>query len=353
MNDNKITVMQTACLLIISRLVVTLTYTPFYIKKGFSTADLISVLIAAPVVFAEYIPVFFLSKRNRSVLGLAYDTNKVFGHITAILYALFFMFIASVSSARLDIFITTGVFPKSTAAGFILLVVLFASLTALRGIEGNARAATVFFVILAAAVLLLLVSPANQYEALNIVSPFEYNSEGIVPTAVTFIAHSAEAAMLAVLLQNVRGKVIKTHIAYVIVSFLIIAAIIFTVIITVGDYSEFVLFPYYTAASITTIGSFTSLSPLLIAIWFVGVFIKCSFCICLCIISLERLIKKPFITVAASFAVIFSLGCILSSSMKYYSVIFTPGLSLITCIIFTFAVPFTVLLAGGRNNEKN
>lgn len=352
MNENKISFLQTACLLIICRVTVMLTHTPVFSFKSYTSADLTAVAFALPVILVEYIPVFLLARRKSSVISLAYEAAVPFGHVISVLYALFFAGVAALSASRFDTFITTCVFPKSSAAGFILLIVLFAGISSVRGLEGIARASTLLIIFILGAVILFFIAPVKLYDTTNFISPLIYGGEKIFSSAMTIISHSAEAAMLSVLVLNVRDKIFKSYLIFSLVSAAAIAIMMATVILVVGDYSSLVFFPYYTAASVTTVSSFSSLSPILIGIWIMGVYLKCTFCIFLCTLCLGKILKKTWISAVVSSVLIFAAAYTLSRGMNLYKIIFSPEVSLAACLIFTFVLPFSVLLAGGKKHEK-
>ncbi len=343
----KISTGQTACLLIISRIIVSLTYSPSFYTGGFCSTDILAFFIALPITALEYIPIFLLSKKGGSAIHLSYGRSESFGNTVGVLYALFLIWTASVTVARLDIFISTAVFSNYVFYGFLLPSVL-AFFAALRGIEGIARASTGAVILIIATVVLLFAVGFSSFDTQNIVPPHYYGGQRLFRSFLSAVSRSAESAVLCVLLQFIKTKPHKAYFWHLAVSFITVILILLTVVLVIGDFSFISMFPYDSAAGNISKWSFLDLEPLLIFAWIIGVFVKCSMCVALASYCLERIIKNVYLRTGTVSLAVMALSFFLARDIGGYSILFTPAVSLALIALFSFILPFAALIFGGK-----
>ncbi|MBQ8533249.1 MAG: GerAB/ArcD/ProY family transporter [Clostridia bacterium] len=348
----KISAGQTACLLIISRIIVSLTYSPSFFTGGYGSVDILAFALTLPVTALQFIPVLLLYKRGGSVVTVCYERSRTFGVAVAVSYALFLIWTASVTVARFDVFISTSVFSQYVFYGFMLPCVL-AFFAALKGIEGIARASVAVVILIIAAVLLLFATGFSSFDTNNLLSFDYYGNGALFRSFLSSLSRSMEAAILCVLLQFVKTKLRKACIIYMSVSFITVVLVLLTVILVIGDFSFITMFPYDSAAGNVSRWSFLDLEPLLIFVWIIGVFIKCSVCITLAAFCLEKIIKNIYVRSGVSAALVMAISFALARDIGGYPILFTPAVSLTLIAVFSFVLPIAALVFGGKRCLKN
>lgn len=350
MSSTKIGYFQTACILVVLRVTVSLTYSPSFFTGGYSSADILALIITLPIVFLEYIPVFFLSKSG-GALKLAYDRNRSFGNVVAVAYTLFLVWTAAVSVARFDVFISTSVFSDYIFYGFMLPSIL-AFFVALKGIEGIGRSAVAVMFLIVLAVMILFFTGVSAFDFKNLVSPVYYGNEALLRSVVSSVSRSTEAAVLCVLVQFVRNKITKAYVWYAVLSTAITLMILLTVIFVIGDFSFVTLFPYDSAVGNIAKWSFLDLEPLLICTWIIGVFVKCSLCVTLGSFCLEKIIKNLYLRSGVSAVLVMAVSFVLARDVRGYSILFTPFISIGIIVVFSVLLPVVILISGGKKCSK-
>ena len=112
-------------LLLLSRFISVLTYSPIY-NAGLNSSDyLIAGVIGMIMVLFSCLPLalIYKSNDNRSVLDMAYEISPLYSKIISVLYILLFLFYAFSTLSRLDLFSGTVIFRESDTKVFVVLSV--------------------------------------------------------------------------------------------------------------------------------------------------------------------------------------------------------------------------------------
>ena len=256
---NRIGAFSAVCLLAVSRVTASLFYSPM--KTGQSTsADLGGAVVCFFATLLLCIPPVLLCKRVKgTVLSVDSFKGKAVHGAVLIAAALFFMYVAAVTTAKFDLFVTSDVFPESTGWMFSGLMVIFAGFAALRGAEGIGRASA------AGAVLVTLCIAA--------VLIFGFGS------AAAMLSDTAELALLPFLaIRTVsRGKTaVRAVIWWSVLSFVIML----TNVLIGGGVVTGDRYPYYVSSAASYTSSGITMETAATGIWFVGVFFRASLFIC-------------------------------------------------------------------------
>lgn len=159
-------------LLLLSRFISVLTYSPIY-NAGLNSSDyLIAGVIGMIMVLFSCLPLALLYKSNdnRSVLDMAYEISPLYSKIISVLYILLFLFYAFSTLSRLDLFSGTVIFRESDTKVFVVLSVLLACYSACLGLEALGRAGAISLFVFSVSFVFIIVTMLSKLD-LNNFSP--------------------------------------------------------------------------------------------------------------------------------------------------------------------------------------
>ena len=168
----KISSRQFFSLLLLSRFISVLTYSPIY-NAGLNSSDyLIAGVIGMIMVLFSCLPLalIYKSNDNRSVLDMAYEISPIYSKIISVLYILLFLFYAFSTLSRLDLFSGTVIFRESDTKVFVVLSVLLACYSAYLGLEALGRAGAISLFVFSVSFVFIIVTMLSKLD-LNNFSP--------------------------------------------------------------------------------------------------------------------------------------------------------------------------------------
>lgn len=345
----KISVWQLFCVLLLSRLLSTLTFSPVGAEK-INTSDYFpSVLFAAILIFLFSIPLFIQKHffPGKDITDVAYTVSPLLSKASSISYVLCFLFFTLVSLARLEMFVGTIVFPNNDSALFIILCVAAACYAATLGIEAIGRVGTISLVLFGGAFLFIMITMADKVDPVNL-SPVFY--EGVKPSltaALDAATRTGELAFAAVLLPRADGKMGKAYAAGLFAFTVCAELILFFVFAGLGDFALSQMFPVHAVAMLAEFSVFLRFDVLLTGAWILTAFIKIS----LLLYMQSELLQKSFsrkwnklYVLCAGLLVLIIQVFFAGTVSDYY---FAAGLSarVILYIVFVVAVPSVILVA--------
>lgn len=356
-SDFKISPYQLFALLICSRIIVTITFSVNTQSHTVNNGDWFSSLLLIPVLLIGGIPFFLLCKRDKtkSVIDCAYDISPPFGHITALLYTVFFTFVPCVSVARFNVFVTSAIQIEQPAYFYPVLVLIAVAFAVSRGIEAISRTGALTTVIGGGILLVILIILIKRFDFSNISSPV-YNGMGnILNTVSIMLANSVEAVAILVIFPFVRSNAHRSYRFFVVFSGIMIGIIMLAVILVLGSYAAVQEFPFHMAAGVAQLGSLKRLDAFQTAVWLVGCFIKSSFFVYLSSESLKRIVPSKFKTVAiiAVCAVVAAISTIFSADIFTISILYNHYLTLVGVILLAFIIPLLIYFLTKKQYKKS
>lgn len=114
----KISTAQFFSLLLLSRLLTTLTFMPVFEMKVNNLDYIVAILLGSAVMLLFLLPMYYLFKNSggKGVLELAQDISPTFSKVLCVFYVAFFLIDAYATLLRLNLFVASAVFPKRTQA---------------------------------------------------------------------------------------------------------------------------------------------------------------------------------------------------------------------------------------------
>lgn len=336
--NSKISVFQFYSILLLTRLLTTLTYIPEYTEEITVSDMIFQTLFRFIFGIIITVPVFLLNKK--------YDGEKmnecgVWGKIKAVIFSIAFFYFAVTTVSRLDLFAGTVVFPETDVKFLLLLVVAICAYSAYLGLEPIARSAVLFVIPVLLSLVFIFLSLVKKVDLLNL-TPLFYN--GVLPvvkTGLNAVGRTVEYAVIAVSFPFVTGNSKKGFLVWMAAQSVITAVIFFFEGTVLGAFNEMQLFPVYTIASMAQFSFFRGLGAIITGVWILCAFLKIS----LMIFLQSKLISEAFgvtkITVTVVTAVLTAAVCLfISGSVERFNLIDT---SYVKFILILIAVPILAI----------
>lgn len=336
--NSKISAFQFYSILLLSRILITLTYTPKY-TEGITASDKIfQTLFRFIFGIIITLPVFLLNNKNESELQ---NQNGVFQKIKAVIFSAVFFYFSVTTVARLDLFAGTVMFPETDVKFLLLLVIVFCAYGAYLGIEPIARSAVMFVIPVLLSLAFICLSLVKKVDLLNL-TPLFYNGVfPVVKTSLSAVGRTVEYAVIAASLPFVKGNSKKGFFIWLTLQTVITAAVFFFEGTCLGAFSNMQLFPVYTIASMAQFSFFRGLGAIITGVWILCAFLKIS----LLIFLQSKLLSEGFgikrITVTVVSAVLLAVVCLfISGNVSRFNAVDS---SLVKFILIMISVPALAL----------
>ncbi len=329
------------CLFFVSRVVVTLTYVQGVSVGDFGVDILISLAISFGMLMLFSLPVYFCIKKNRTPL----DSKLV-----SVLYSVYFCFYSSLTVSRFAFFSSSRMNTDMPMVVIILMVSIAMCYGAYLGIESIGRFALLCSIFLGLALITVLVlNGENLYET-NFYPLINNSTSDIVKNAVLFTSNSVAPVYLLTLSQRVNGKIYKSYVLSLLLSYVAISLLVAFCAGVMGSSANLHSYPIYTLFQLASFGAFSRLDMLHTAFWILAVLLKSSLLIYCASITFKG---KNHLMKCAVFSVITFALALVSNE-----VLGTKALPVIKVISVTFFCIFSVILPTvsafiRRKNEKN
>lgn len=355
--NSVITVPQLFGMLFISRMIVNITYNPFMASKGDVIDHLISAVIAYLLTFLLVIPVYLLYRRRpgMNLVDNAYFLLKKPVAVTVVaVYALYFLLVSCYTLSLFDSFVANVMSPKIPILMLSIAIVITACYGAFKGIEALARSSGIVLIGVCIALIFLLCALMPEIEPENI-PPFLYDGPQSMITGVCLmISRTSCIPVMAMLLPLVKGNVKKGIFFWNTSAYLVIAAMIFTIVGCLGDYLKTQVFPIYAATSIAEIGMFKRLDALFLGIWTTGLFVKIALFLYLISACTARIWgeKAGRLTILAAGAVTVAASVLLVESRDLSRVVYDWRFLLPCSLLVTLILPIVLLVVDSVKKRK-
>lgn len=294
--QSKISTGQFFSLLLLSRLLSTLTFMPSYIGTINTSDCLLAVSVGSALIPLFCIPVFILfnNKQRHSILDEAYTVSPVFSKIVSVIYVILFVYYAFITLVRMNLFVATIVFPDMNTSLFVIVSVAAVCYAASLGLEPLGRAGTVSLTLFCASFVVILLTLINKVD-MNYLSSVLYDGvSSPLEVASSVVIRTIEPAAIAVLIPRINGNLKKGFAVWIISYFVIVTTIFFFLMTTLGNSAFLQMFPVHGMAVLSELGLFERLDIVLTGVWIISAFIKIGFMIYLSADLLGRSFKREY-----------------------------------------------------------
>lgn len=252
MTQNKVTTFQFYSLLYICSVVAAFMFVSTTIINLGTTDAILYPLVFGILSLITIIPTFvFYNKSNgQSVLIATKEKSKSFSVILALSYSVLVFVLLLRTLARLDLFVSSEVFPENTMTFLIVSIVIVSTFLSMLDIGALSRASTIFLILVTASVSIVVISAFSNIETINFVPLFINGEEAFLKQAFAYSVFFPESACLVLFLSNIKGDIKKGYLVYIIFLVLSLTIVSFTVVGALGAFSTTQLFPAYAISSV-------------------------------------------------------------------------------------------------------
>lgn len=272
---NKLTTAQLFTIMFLSRIFVTLMYTPNPKNSEYVSDFLIQILVATLFNLVTIIPVFLLVRdKNREGLFEDLSRNGPVQRACAAILIVCLFFAAIRVLVRFNIFATTVMFPGTDFRFFLVLMILCGLYCTKLGLGTLGRTAEIFAPVVIISVLVVLVSTAPKLEFTNF-TPLLYGGvSGPLKNAIFSASANVELVLPLLFKSKVDGDLKRCIFPYL---FSVMGTVFLLMLFlagVLGDYALAQLFPFFSLTSMTSFGFIERLDALLTSAWVISVFVK-------------------------------------------------------------------------------
>ena len=304
LENAKITPKQLILLIVISRLVITITFFPAVDSPPGNQDVWISELLSIPIHLFLSIPIYLLWKRfpNQSFIEYSQTILGKVGKFIGLLYVLYFFHGLSVFLFQWSIFLTTAVMPETPVPFILIFFLPFCAYAVLKGIEVISRLAEFIAPLVFGGIILSFLLLSRDMD-LNVFTPFMEQSFSSILLGAFVIAARTKAILLFAMLfpylnsKNVKSVLISTY--SILAFFWIICSI--TVLATLGlDLPRILQFSYFSAIRLVNVGDFIErIESIHLAVWILSGFLRISMYYYVIVIGLSQVVSlksyKPLV----------------------------------------------------------
>lgn len=349
-----VTCFQIFSLFFVSRILVSLTYIPSLNYQQAKGDLLLSVLTMLPLLIIFFLPVYFYMKvyGNENLGSVARRMSKPVGTGISLLYFLWFIYVSALNVTRFVYFVTSELNPDASNFLLILLVIAAACYGAYLGTQSLGRVAVIvlWFILISFIFVMLFALPDFRFS--NFSPILENKLSDNMLNAVSLASSSAEITLLPFLVSKMKGTIRKKHfISWSAGIVLLVFALYFVTIGTLGDFAKTQSFPIYAMSQISGVGMLQRLDAVHTSIWIIALFLKVALFLVAAGVALRSVtpkLKVPW-TTAIGGALMIVLAYIMSLSFPNYWRTSEHWTSMIPFLLFAVLIPLVfVLLAKKR-----
>lgn len=347
---SKISTGQFFSLLLLSRLLTTLTFMPMFSMPARTSDYIIAMVFGSVLIPLSCVPVLLLyrKQRDKNIVDLSYDISPIFSKIIAVVYVFLFMFYAFTTLARLNLFVETVVFPDIETTFFVIVSVLAACYAAHLGLEPLGRAGAVSLFLFCGSFLIILLTMISKIDINNLSPVFYDGAKPVINNAFAVLIRTIEPAIFAVLIPRVSGNIKKGFIIWAIAFSVTVTLIFFFLMSGLGETALLQMFPVHSMAVLSEFSVFERLDVLLTGVWIISAFIKISFMVYLSAETLSKSFEKKHSNVYIIIAGLLLIAAVAFESTSYSTFRITTSITIRAVLFFLFVIvlPLVVLVCG-------
>ena len=356
---SKISVWQLFAVLLLSRLLTLLTFTTLG-EEVMQTADYLAAAVFSVLFILLFSVPLLVQMRwfpQHDLTDIAYFASPAFSKCISVLYAFFFLLTALETLVRLELFVSTVIFPNRQSIFLVIICVAAACYAASLGVEALGRTGAISLGLFVAVFIFIMFAMADKIEVINF-SPLFY--DGVSPSLSAGLAaatRSVEILMFPAMLPKVSGNTKKAYVAWI-AAFLGSTVLVFLFVLGgLGYFALTQLFPIHAVAVLSEFSVFQRFDVLLTGIWILSAFVKISFLLYLFAAHLQKSFrpewKKRYIAVAGVLIAVAQILFAKNFSDYFYTV--SLWQRVVFFAVFAVGIPTVVLFAARkkRGEEQN
>ena len=191
MRERKVTTFQFYSLLYICSVVAAFMFVSTTIIDLGATDAVLFPSVFGVLSFVTIIPTFIFNKKSNgeSVLSAIRKKSKVFSNIVACSYIVLVFVLLLRTLARLDLFVSSEVFPENTMTFLIVSIVIVSVFLSLLDIGALSRASTIFLIMVTLSVSVVVTSAFSNIETVNMVPLFMNGETEFLKQALAYLKY--------------------------------------------------------------------------------------------------------------------------------------------------------------------
>lgn len=352
----KISIWQLFSVILLSRLLTLLTYTSYGADK-MQNADFFPAVLFCFIFVLLFSVMLFVQQKaypEKDLTDIAYIASPVLSKGTSVCYALFFLVLALTTLTRLELFVSTIVFPNNDSALFVLICILASCYAASLGIEAIGRTSTISLALFGAAFLFIMIAMADKIDFVNFSPVFFNGVMSPLKSGLNAATRTVEVVMMTALLPKVTGKPMRAYAAWLVTFNVFTAAVFFFVFGGLGDFALMQLFPIHSMAVLSEVGVFQRFDVLLTGIWILTAFIKISLLLYLQAELLQKSFRREwkngYVLAAGAIILVIEIGF----GDRFSEFFFSTTILFRTLVYAAFALilPGIIMLAAHLKGKK-
>lgn len=337
----KISPVQLFFILLVSRLVVTLTYIQTVSLGKLSSDLLISIAFACLFTLLMSMPAYICVIKNKNPFHVKW---------VAVFYAVYFIYSAAVNISRFSYFASSRLNPDTSMVFFIIIITAAVCYAAAMGIESLGRFGVFCGAVLIIAVLVVAVFNIDNVTMINYYPLFLNTRSEIFEDSAVITANTIEPALFLALSGRVNGKKAKPLFLGITASFVTIFLLIFLCMGVMGSAASLQSYPIFTLFQMASIGSFSRLDMFHTAFWIFGLFLKCSVLVYASSAAIKKFTHKTKCIAVA--LIVGAAAIIITEIIGTRIVTFTKIVSISTFVLFSIIIPVISLFAVKSKGEN-
>lgn len=356
MNQKIISIPQLIVLLIINRIVISMTFGSISISGNNIWDCIVSSLIVFFLTFILIIPITLLCNNNEKMDIVDYNEKILgpFGKIVSILYSFYFILVCANTIVNFKIFIESVINPPISFLVLSTSIIIFACYASSKGIESIARSSSIILFFISFLLIFIEFSLFKVTDFTNF-KPFFYDGYNSLSDGIIFLLSRMSCIpAMGMLIPMSSGNIKKGIIFWNFVVFFLTSSFIFLVTGVLGDLSVAKLFPIYTATSVAKISRFENLDSLYLGLWTAGIFLKISLFLNLSSECLRKSFGRKNNKI-----IIFLLGIILLFTNLFAKIsnfskgIFNTKFLLVLTMLTSFFIPLILMILKKSIRKEN
>lgn len=321
----KISYKQLTYIIILSRLMMSLTFVPFFDAPPGNQDMWISSLLSFFFQFVLFMPLIYLCDhyKNLNLIQISEKTLGTFGKIIGILYIWFFIHIDAIHIRQFGEYLTSVPYPETPITVFIISLMCFGVHTVGHGIETIGRITEIVFPLILFFVILILALVTNKVELANLLPIMEKGFLEICKGAFIIASRTTEILFLPMLypfISNANIKYSKKSSFWVSTLLSISFSIIYIFIISVLGIKQAKnrVFPFSSIVRAISLADFIErIDAVFMGIWVLGMYVKIAIFFYLAVLGISQIFNlsdfRPIIIPVGT--IIISLSILQSESI--------------------------------------
>ncbi len=263
----KITAAQFISLMILSRLFVTMTYTPVGNENPLIT--IFGGLIATIVQLLLIIPPLILIRRypDKNIITVAYCISRPLGVLVGTAYGLFFSLSAVKVLCDFSHFVGFAFPVFSFKIAVILSMAIACGYIATLGIKPLARTGVIVLFLFILMLSIVILGSHGELDSTNLTLYSDGTLTRILRSAMQFLGRGTSLVLACFLLPNLQSKKATTLISFVSLKYIGVALIIYLYTAILGSYATTAQLPFFHLSSYSDTSIIARFDSVFLIVW--------------------------------------------------------------------------------------